>query len=104
MSIFFRSLTESWIGIWTKWVFNIPTTIPVLPDIAACTAFPASWKQNTESSGVAGALRIVYEGSMYLTVAGILCPEKYSVIAVFKKSPISPSFLFPDASVPLAGT
>ncbi len=51
-----------------------------------------------ESFGLAGALLMIYEGSIYFTLVSIPSFLKKSRMESFKKIPISLNFTFPEAS------
>mmetsp|Transcript_1062 Transcript_1062/g.1352 ORF Transcript_1062/g.1352 Transcript_1062/m.1352 type:complete len:215 (-) Transcript_1062:956-1600(-) len=67
--------------------------------MAPCTAFWPSTEQYRESAAFAGTDRIMYEGSMYLMVAGMPSSRKKRSICSLIHSPILGSFLLPLASV-----
>lgn len=91
--------TSSGIGSHTIRLLHRPTENPVKPAMAPWTAFWASCIQYRESAAFAGTDRIVYDGSMYFTVATSPCLLKYSSTAFFMNSPILGRILFPLASV-----
>lgn len=115
-STFLRATTARSMGTCTTVSFITPIIMPVLPESAACAAWCANMTQNTESCATVGALRIVYDGSMYLTagkmlasnyymsksipVCSIFLDFKYSSILLFSHTPTSRNFTLPLASMP----
>mmetsp|Transcript_98265 Transcript_98265/g.262565 ORF Transcript_98265/g.262565 Transcript_98265/m.262565 type:complete len:226 (-) Transcript_98265:780-1457(-) len=87
-------------GIITDLLFTSPAENAEKPAMAPCTAVWASRMQYSLSSALAGTERIMYDGSMYLTLASRPCALKSLVIASFNHFPMSLYRLLPLSSVP----
>jgi hypothetical protein len=80
-------------------LFTWPTVKPENPAIDPCTAFYANYVHIILSCGLAGTVRIMYVGSICLSVIFIALFLQYLVNSSLIITPTSYGFLLPDASV-----
>ena len=91
-------------GIKQVLLLRWPTAKQVNPAIEAWIAFYANYVHIFESWELALTDLTIYKGSIYLTSDYIPWAKLYFNISDFKNAPISPNFIFPEASFPLSYT